>query len=133
MLRRPVRPATAPWGLPTLVRRRPEGVLAVRYARIAVRIQARGLPVIIQLVRFASRLTYDEVMERFEARSDRYREVPGLLQKYYVHYTETDEYGGVYVWDSDDSLQKWPKTNLSGTLWRGPTRSRMNLTASCST
>jgi hypothetical protein len=91
-------------------------MLAARYARIAVRIQARGLPVIIQLVRFASRLTYDEVMERFEARSDQYREVPGLLQKYYVHYPETDEYGGVYVWDSKDSLQKWRETNLSSTL-----------------
>jgi heme-degrading monooxygenase HmoA len=72
--------------------------------------------VIIQLVRFASRLTHDEVMERFDARSDRYRDVPGLLQKYYVHYSETDEYGGVYVWDSEDSLQKWRESNLSGTL-----------------
>ena len=91
-------------------------MLAVGYARIAVRIRARGLPVIIQLVRFASRLTYDEVMERFEARSDQYREVPGLLQKYYVHCPETDEYGGVYVWDSEESLQTWRETNLSSTL-----------------
>jgi hypothetical protein len=75
-----------------------------------------GLPVIVQLVRFASGLSYDEVMERFEARSDRYREVPGLLQKYYVHYPETDEYGGVYVWDSEDALETWRETNLSGTL-----------------
>jgi heme-degrading monooxygenase HmoA len=74
------------------------------------------LPVVIQLVRFTSRLTYDEVMERFEARSDQYRQVPGLLQKYYVHYLETDEYGGVYVWDSEASLQAWRETNLSGTL-----------------
>ena len=46
---------------------------------------------IVQLVRYGSRLTYDEVMERFAGRSDRYREVTGLLQKYYVHYSETDE------------------------------------------
>ncbi len=71
---------------------------------------------IIQLVRFDSRLSYDEVMERFENRSDRYRQVPGLLQKYYVHYPETDEYGGVYVWESTDALQQWKETNLSGTL-----------------
>jgi Putative mono-oxygenase ydhR len=107
-------------------------MLAVGYARIAVGIQARGWPVIIQLVRFASRLSYDEVMERFEARSDRYREVPGLLQKYYVHYAENDEYGGVYVWDSEDSLQKWRETNLSGTL-ADTYQVKMNLNASCST
>jgi heme-degrading monooxygenase HmoA len=76
----------------------------------------RRCPVIVQLVRYGSRLTYDEVMERFEGRSDRYREVPGLLQKYYVHYSETDEYGGVYIWESEEALQKWRDTNLAGTL-----------------
>lgn len=71
---------------------------------------------IIQLVRFSSGLTYQGVMERFEARSDRYREVPGLAQKYYVRYGETDEYGGVYVWESADALRRWRETNLSETL-----------------
>ena len=71
---------------------------------------------IVQLVRYGSRLTYDEVMERFAGRSDRYREVIGLLQKYYVHYSETDEYGGVYIWESEEALQKWRDTNLAGTL-----------------
>ena len=74
---------------------------------------------IIELVRFGSRRTYDEVLERFEAGSDKYRQVPGLLQKYYVHYPETDEYGGVYVWDSEDALQAWrkiyPLSTLTGT------------------
>jgi heme-degrading monooxygenase HmoA len=68
------------------------------------------------LVRYTSGLTYDEVMERFAARSDRYRDVPGLLQKYYVHYPETDEYGGVYVWESEQALQSWRDTNLAETL-----------------
>lgn len=71
---------------------------------------------IIQVVRFESRHSYDEVMDRFEERSDRYRQVPGLLQKYYVHYPETDEYGGMYVWESADALQQWKESNLSGTL-----------------
>ena len=42
-------------------------------------------------------------MERFEDRADRYRQVPGLLQKYYVRYPDTDEYGGVYVWESPEA------------------------------
>jgi heme-degrading monooxygenase HmoA len=72
--------------------------------------------VIIQLVRYGSKLSHDEVMERFEGRSDRYRKVPGLTQKYYVHYPETDEYGGVYVWESQEALDRWRNSNLSGTL-----------------
>jgi heme-degrading monooxygenase HmoA len=71
---------------------------------------------IVQLVRYNSGLTYDEVMERFVARSDRYREVPGLLQKYYVHYSASNEYGGVYVWESEQALQRWRETNLAETL-----------------
>lgn len=61
-------------------------------------------------------MNYDEVMERFEGRSGHYREVPGLLQNYYVHYSETDEYGGVYIWESEEALQRWRDTNLAGTL-----------------
>jgi heme-degrading monooxygenase HmoA len=71
--------------------------------------------VIVQLVRYGSRLTYDEVMERFEGRSDRYMAIPGLLQTYYVHYSETNEYGGVYIWESEEALQKWRDTNLRDT------------------
>ena len=55
---------------------------------------------IIQLVRYGSKLSTDEVQERFEDRADGYRQVPGLVQKYYVHYPETDEYGGIYLWES---------------------------------
>lgn len=78
--------------------------------------QDRGLPVIIELVRFASRLTADEVLERFEDGSGKYRQVPGLLQKYYIHSPATDEYGGVYVWDTEDSLQAWRETYPLSTL-----------------
>lgn len=71
---------------------------------------------IIQLVRYKSGLADEEVLEQFDARSGRYREVPGLLQKYYVRFPETGEHGGVYIWDSEASLRRWRKTNLAGTL-----------------
>jgi len=71
---------------------------------------------IVQMVRYASALGHDEVMEQYESRSARYREVPGLLQKYYVHYPETGEYGGVYIWASAEALQRWRASNLAGTL-----------------
>ncbi|MEJ2186065.1 MAG: hypothetical protein P8Z36_09025 [Gemmatimonadota bacterium] len=39
-----------------------------------------------------------------------------MKQKYYVKFTETGEYGGIYVWDSAESLDAWREGNLSGTL-----------------
>jgi heme-degrading monooxygenase HmoA len=71
---------------------------------------------IIQIVRYKSGLSHEEVAELFEVRESRYREVPGLIQKYYLHYGETREHGGVYVWDSLESLQKWRETNLAESL-----------------
>ena len=71
---------------------------------------------IIQIVRYRSGLDEDEVQEHFEERADGYRQVDGLLQKYYVRYPETGEVGGVYVWDSEESLERWRAGNLAGTL-----------------
>ena len=70
---------------------------------------------IIQIIRFKTSLSYDEVNQRFNDRADQYRKVPGLIQKYYVKFDEGD-YGGVYVWDSNDSVNAWRNTNLSGTV-----------------
>ena len=71
---------------------------------------------IIQIVRHKPRLSHDEVNQRFVERSDRYQKVPGLIQKYYARFTGTGEYTGVYVWDSQESLDAWRAGHLSGTL-----------------
>lgn len=71
---------------------------------------------IVQIVRYLSRLPHEEIRKRFEARSDRYREVPGLIQKFYVRFPATGEYGGIYVWDTKESLEAWTAGNLAGTL-----------------
>lgn len=71
---------------------------------------------IIQIVRYHTGLSHDEVDRRFRDRSARYREVSGLLQKFYMRFNETDEYGGIYVWDSRESLEKWKAGDLAGTL-----------------
>ena len=71
---------------------------------------------IIQIIRYQTELSHDEVDRHFRERSGRYRDVPGLLQKYYVRFPETDEYGGIYVWDSRESIDAWRAGNLSGTL-----------------
>jgi len=70
---------------------------------------------IIQIIRFKTSLSHDEVNQRFNDRADQYRKVAGLIQKYYVKFDE-GEYGGVYIWDSKESLNAWRNTNLSGTV-----------------
>lgn len=71
---------------------------------------------IIQIIRYKSGLSKDEIDQHFRERSDRYRKVPGLIQKYYVKFPETGEYGGIYLWDSPESLESWRSGNLSGTI-----------------
>jgi len=75
-----------------------------------------GEIVIIQIVRYRPGLSDGEVQELFEERAAGYRKVDGLLQKYYVRFPETGEVGGIYVWDSEDSLRRWRAGNLAGTL-----------------
>lgn len=71
---------------------------------------------IIQIFRFRSGLSRDEVDRHFQERAGRYREVLRLKQKYYVRFPATGEYRGIYVWDSRESLDAWRAGDLSGTL-----------------
>jgi hypothetical protein len=41
-----------------------------------------------------------------------FRALPGLLQKYYVHDPATGEWGGVYLWDSQESLEQYKASDL---------------------
>ena len=54
---------------------------------------------------FKSGLPNEEVLKKFEERADKYREVKGLIQKYYVHDESSGEFGGIYVFDSKENLE----------------------------
>lgn len=71
---------------------------------------------IVFLVRFKSRLSYDELFKRGRERMPKYRAIPGLLQKYYVHDPATNEFGGFYVWDSQKSLDEFLNSDLRKTI-----------------
>jgi heme-degrading monooxygenase HmoA len=74
------------------------------------------MTMIAQVVRFKSRLSDAEVLEQYEARAPRYRAMPGLLQKYYLRFTDTDEYGAVYLWESEEALQAFNESELRRTI-----------------
>jgi heme-degrading monooxygenase HmoA len=72
--------------------------------------------VFVHIVRFKSRLTAAQVLERYQARVAQYRQAPGLIQKYYLHYAETDEHGAVYVWESKAALDRFLGSELGRSI-----------------
>lgn len=71
---------------------------------------------IIQVTKFKSQLALEDVRRVMDERAPGYRAVPGLLQKYYVREPSTGEYGAVYVWESEESVQAFRQTDLAKTI-----------------
>ncbi len=67
-------------------------------------------------MRFTSGLADDEVRKVFRERSDRYRGVPGLIEKLYLHFPETGEFGAVYVWNSREDFLRFRNTELARSI-----------------
>jgi hypothetical protein len=72
--------------------------------------------VVVSIVRFKSGLPDDDVQALFEERADEYRRVPGLVEKIYLRFRETGEFGAVYVWESDADLKAFRETELARTI-----------------
>ena len=68
------------------------------------------------LVRFRSRMPFDEIVKTFEERIDQYRAIEGLRQKYYVHDEKTGEVGGLYIWDSKEAFDAFRESELRATI-----------------
>ena len=71
---------------------------------------------IIQFIRLKTKLPVDELMRRAREREPQFKALSGLLQKYYVQMSEPGEYGGIYVWDSQESLQAFRQTDLAASI-----------------
>lgn len=73
-------------------------------------------PEVLLIVRFKSSLTPEELERRYRARFPKFRALPGLLQKYYLRDASTDEWGGLYLWDSQASLDRFLASDLRKTI-----------------
>jgi heme-degrading monooxygenase HmoA len=71
---------------------------------------------IVSLVRLQSKLSDDGVQAIFEERADRYRGVEGLVEKLYLRFRETGEFGAVYVWDSEEDLIRFKESDLARSI-----------------
>ena len=71
---------------------------------------------VIFKVQFETLLTEEKVMSIAEERAPLFREIPGLLQKYYFKGEEPNQYGGIYIWDSMESMQAFRETELAASI-----------------
>lgn len=71
---------------------------------------------IIQIVRFKSGLSDEQVLKMYEARAPQYRAMKELKQKYYLRFLETDEHGAVYLWESEAAMKAFRESELGQTI-----------------
>lgn len=75
-----------------------------------------GKGTIIQIVRIKTALSEEEMLKKAREREPQFKAIPGLIQKYYIKLGTSGEYGGVYVWDSAESLQAYKASELAATI-----------------
>lgn len=71
---------------------------------------------IIQFIKLKSSLSEEEVYQKAKEREPEFRAIPGLLQKYYVKLNEPDQFGGIYIWDSRESLAAFRASDLAASI-----------------
>ena len=70
-------------------------------------------PTIMLMVRgLKSDLSREELERRYRERLPQFRQVAGLIQKYYSYDESTGEWAGIYLWDSEESLARYLESDL---------------------
>jgi heme-degrading monooxygenase HmoA len=75
-----------------------------------------GSGTVLTVVRFTSGLSETEVLEKFASRAYDYERVPGLVEKLYVRYRGTGQFGAVYVWKDEESLSAFQRSDLGRSI-----------------
>ena len=71
---------------------------------------------ILQIIRLKSNLSEETLLNKAREREPQFKAIPGLLQKYYVKTNQPGQYGGIYVWDSAESLQAFRASDLAKSI-----------------
>ena len=71
---------------------------------------------IIQIIKLKTNLAEEEILRRAREREPQFKAIPGLLQKYYVKIGDSGQYGGIYVWDSPESLKSYRESDLAASI-----------------
>ena len=73
-------------------------------------------PASILLVKFKSALSLEEVEKVVDSRIGKFRALKGLQQKYYLQEPATQEYAGLYLWESNDDFLAYRDSELRATI-----------------
>jgi len=71
---------------------------------------------IILSIKFSSALPAEQVRARMCERSEQFRALPELLQKYYTQDASTGEWCGIYVWDSLAAVEAFRGSPLAHSI-----------------
>ncbi|MGI9532394.1 hypothetical protein [Lutimonas sp.] len=67
----------------------------------------------VQFIRLKSNLPEEELLRKAKEREPQFKAISGLLQKYYVKMNEPGQYGGIYIWDSKESMIAYKNSDLA--------------------
>jgi heme-degrading monooxygenase HmoA len=70
---------------------------------------------IIQIVKLKTELSEEELLKIAREREPEFKAISGIVQKYYIKIRE-GEYGGVYVWDSAESLKEFKNSQIAASI-----------------
>ena len=73
-------------------------------------------PLLILLVKFKSPFSLEEVIKVVDSRIDKFRGLKGLQQKYYLQEPSTQEYAGLYLWESKEDFLAYRDSELRRTI-----------------
>lgn len=77
---------------------------------------AKNKIMIVQLIKLKSKLPEEELLMRAKEREPQFKAIPGLVQKYYIKMQGPHEYGGLYIWDSSESLEAYRASDLAKSI-----------------
>ena len=71
---------------------------------------------ILQIIKLKSGLSEEELLKIAREREPQFKVIPGLLQKYYIKTDQPGQYGGVYIWDSKESMLEYKNSELAASI-----------------
>jgi heme-degrading monooxygenase HmoA len=95
---------------------KPQGIEQALEENIKESISQSVEGTILQIVRIRTNLSEEELLKRARAREPQFEAIPGLIQKYYIKTGSEGEYGGIYIWDSAESLQAYKESELAASI-----------------
>ena len=68
---------------------------------------------ILQVVRFKTDLNEAAFVDAAQKRGPAFRDVPGLVQKYFIKFDEPGYFGGVYLWETREAMEGYRASALA--------------------